>query len=66
MDKSTKTLYEADGKKYIEEKQVFDILENLMRKLIINKPDDPLKFLINDIQNRSPRFQVFCHSRDTN
>ncbi len=66
MDKATKTLFEQETKKYAEEKQVYDILENLMRKLIINKPEKPLDFLIEQLQNTTPNFLVFLVGVDYN
>jgi len=66
MDKATKTLFEQETKKYAEEKQVYDILENLMRKLIIHKPENPLDFMIEQLQNTTPNFIVFIAGVDYN
>ena len=59
MDKQAKSQFEIESKKYIEEKKVFDVLEGLMRKLIVAKPDNPLDFLIGTISNKIQNYAVF-------
>lgn len=34
----------------MEEKQVFELLEGLLRKLIVHKPEDPYSFMMQRLQ----------------
>jgi adenylate kinase len=31
---------------YLEDNQVYELLENLLKQLVINRPENPLDFLI--------------------
>ena len=35
---------------YIEEQGLYEVFEDMMRSLIVNKPEDPIKFLIDKIE----------------
>lgn len=50
MDKQSKFEYQQNIESYLEDKQVFELLEGLLRKLIVSKPDDPYSFLIQKLQ----------------
>lgn len=47
MDKTAKFEYQNEVEKYLEEKRVYDVFEEMMKVLIVKKPDDPLGFLVN-------------------
>lgn len=66
MDKSAKSLFEQETRKYAEEKQIFDILEKLMKKLIINRPSNPIDFLIDDLSQKNTNPVIFIVSVDSN
>lgn len=36
---------------YYEKKQLFELFENLVKKLLVKKPDNPLDFLIQQLEN---------------
>ena len=59
MDKASQTIYAQNLQKYIEEKQVHDIFNELLRKLTLNQPENPLDFLINAINTRRSNFVIF-------
>lgn len=49
MDKVAKFEYQQNIEQYLEDKQVFDLLESLMKKLIVHKPEHPLDYLIDNL-----------------
>ena len=46
MDHQRKLKYQHDVEKYLEDNKVYSIFEDMMKSLIIRKPDDPIDFLI--------------------
>ncbi len=46
MDKKAKLEYQREVEKYLESKKVYEVFEDLMKSLIINKPEDPINYLI--------------------
>jgi hypothetical protein len=49
MNKSEKLQYQRDIEKYLEENQVYNLFEDLLNQLIIQKPENPLEFLISQL-----------------
>ncbi len=66
MDKIAKTQFETETRKFAEDKQVYDILDKLMKKLIINKPANPIDFLIDSLSHKAPNFLCYIVSVDSN
>ena len=52
MDKLQKFDYVQKIESYLEEKQVYELLEDLLTQLIVHKPNQPLEFLTEKL--RSP------------
>ncbi|CAD8094357.1 unnamed protein product [Paramecium sonneborni] len=50
MDQANKLQYQQQVEKYLERNKVYHIFEDLLKSLIIKKPDDPIQFLINKLQ----------------
>ena len=50
MLKEKKIDFQRGCEEYIEEQGLYEIFEDMMRNLIINKPDDPVKFLIDKLE----------------
>lgn len=46
MNKNEKTQYIIDLEKELESKHVYDLMEKLMRELIVHQPQNPIDFLI--------------------
>ena len=46
MDKTQKLLYQRDIEKYLESRKVYELFQELMKNLVINKPDDPIEYII--------------------
>lgn len=50
MDRTEKLQYQQSIENYFEEKKVYDLLQKLFKELIVNKPKDPLDYLIKRIK----------------
>mmetsp|Transcript_31438 Transcript_31438/g.39044 ORF Transcript_31438/g.39044 Transcript_31438/m.39044 type:complete len:142 (+) Transcript_31438:14-439(+) len=48
--KEKKIDFQRGCEEYIEEQGLYEIFEDMMRSLIINKPDDPVKYLIDKFE----------------
>lgn len=46
MDKASKLLFQKDVEKYLESKGVYDIFEDLLKSVLIAKPNDPIDYMI--------------------
>jgi adenylate kinase len=46
MDKLQKFEYTQSIENYLEDNQVYELFEGLLKQLVIHKPDQPLDFLI--------------------
>ena len=46
MDKTAKLEYQKKLEQYLEDKNIYNMFEDLMQLLVIHKPEDPLNFLI--------------------
>jgi hypothetical protein len=51
MNKNEKTQYIIDLEKELESKHVYDLMEKLMRDLIVHQPANPLDFLIERLKH---------------
>ena len=56
MDKVAKFEYQQNIENYLEEKQVFDLMEGLLKKLIVNRPENPITFLIDKLQKSERKY----------
>lgn len=50
MDKNQKYEFTESIEGYLEENQVYDMFENLLQQLLLKKPEKPIDFLIEKIQ----------------
>ena len=51
MLKEKKLDYQRSCEEYIESKKLYETFEEMMKALIVNKPKDPIKFLIDKLQS---------------
>ena len=58
MLKEKKIDFQRSCEEYIEEQGMYEIFEDMMRSLIINKPDDPVKFLIDKLEKPESKSTV--------
>ena len=40
---------------YFEEKKVYQLMKNLMKKVVTERPEDPIDFLIDQLEKPKPR-----------
>ena len=50
MDRTEKLQYQQSIENYFEDKKVYDLLEKYFKDLIVNKPKDPLDYLIKRVK----------------
>ena len=55
MDRVQKLEYEKSMEDYFHEHKVYDLMEKLFEELIINKPKDPIDFLINRLKRKTTK-----------
>ena len=55
MDRVQKLEYEKSMENYFHEHKVYDLMERLFEELIINKPKDPIDFLINRLKRKTTK-----------
>ena len=60
MLKEKKIDFQRSCEEYIEEQGLYEIFEDMMRNLIINKPEDPVKYLIDKLEK--PESKSFADS----
>jgi hypothetical protein len=55
---------DQDVKAYIEKNKVRHIFSELTKKLLLNRPEDPLSFLIKYLENRNPKMVICIQGYD--
>lgn len=58
MLKDEKLEYQEDLEKYLEENEVYEVFETMMKSLIIDQPEDPVPFLL-DVLEKPQTKRVF-------
>ena len=61
MLKEKKIDFQRGCEEYIEEQGLYEIFEDMMRNLIINKPEDPVKFLIDKLEKPESKLPFHKH-----
>ena len=46
MDRKQKLEYQRDIERYLENKKVYELFEEMMKSLIIAKPENPIDYMI--------------------
>lgn len=57
MDKLQKYEYMQSIEAYLEDNQVYELFENLLKQLIIHRPEQPLDFLTQKLSRPERKFQ---------
>ena len=52
MDRTEKLEYEKGVEQYLDDNKVYDLFEKLFKELIINKPEDPIDYLIERLKRK--------------
>ena len=55
MDRTEKLEYEKGIEQYFDEHKVYDLFEKLFKELIINRPDEPLDYLISRLKRQDTK-----------
>ncbi len=55
MDRKKKLSYEKGIEQYFDEHKVYDLFEKLFKELIINRPENPLDYLISRLQRQDTK-----------
>lgn len=61
MEKNEKTDFILKAKSYLQNKKISDLLENLMKQLLIKRPENPLDFLIEKLSSPQTLRLFFCY-----
>lgn len=51
MDKTSKLEYQKRIEQYLEDKNIYNLFEDLMQNLVVQKPQDPFSFLIDKLSH---------------
>lgn len=55
MDRKEKLAFQQSIENYFEEKKVYDLFEKLLKELVINKPSDPISYLMKRIKTKDSK-----------
>ena len=61
MDRTEKLQYEQGIEQYFDQNKVYDLFEKLFKDLVINKPENPIDYLIESLKKR--RYKTYIHNR---
>ena len=64
MLKEKKLDYQRGCEEYIEQKKLYETFEDMMKSLIMNKPADPIKFLIDKLQSPESKYNLQFEERN--
>ena len=59
MLKEKKIDFQRGCEEYIEEQGLYEIFEDMMKSLIVNKPEDPVKYLIDKLEKPESKSNLF-------
>lgn len=63
MDRTEKLEYEKGIEQYFDEHKVYDLFEKLFKELVINKPENPIDYLIERLgRKEAKRIFITGHS----
>ena len=55
MERTEKLKYEKGIEQYFDDNKVYDLFEKLFKELVINKPDNPLDYLIESLKKKDTK-----------
>ena len=55
MDRAEKLQFQQKIEEYFEEKKVYELFEKLFKELIVNKPDNPVEYLIQRMKKKDTK-----------
>ena len=66
MDRIEKLKFQQSIENYFEENKVYELFEKLLKELIVNKPIDPISYMIKRIQTKDMKRIFITGSMGTN
>ena len=57
MDKMAKLDYMQSIETYLNENQVYELFEELLKQVIVSRPENPLQFILSKIKANRSKFQ---------
>ncbi len=66
MDRIEKLKFQQSIENYFEENKVYELFEKLLKELIVNKPIDPIAYLVKRIQTKDMKRIFITGSQGTN
>ena len=61
MDKLQKHDYMSTIETYLQENQVYELFEDLLKQLVVARPDKPLDFITEALQNGKRKFHLLIN-----
>ena len=55
MDRNEKLQFQQSIENYFESKHIYDLFEKLLKELVVNKPSDPIEYLIKRLKIKDNR-----------
>jgi adenylate kinase len=52
MNREEKLAFQKETEEYFESKRVYDLFEKLLKELVINKPEDPIDYLMDRLKKK--------------
>lgn len=62
MDKLQRFEFQQSIDQYLEQNQVYELFEGLLKEIVLNRPDQPLDFLIQKLQKPKSKLQHILSS----
>ena len=62
MDKLQKFDYMQSIEQYLDENQIYELFEDLLKQLLVARPEKPLEFLVQQIKSPQSKFSVLTKS----
>jgi adenylate kinase len=59
MLKDKKLEYQAELEEYLEDQKVYDIFEDMMKSLIMAKPENPIQFLLKKLTTPDSKYNCY-------
>jgi len=63
MDRNEKLQFQQSIENYFESKHIYDLFEKFLKELVVNKPEDPIDYLIKRLKVKDSKYK-FVYSKD--
>jgi hypothetical protein len=59
MDRNEKLQFQQSIENYFENQHIYDLFEKLLKELVVNKPTDPIDYLIKRLKIKDSKLIIF-------